>query len=58
MGSPLDQPLPPDDRFSVDVARFVDGRPDPSTNARPPENPPVDVIALLEAEERLASVFG
>lgn len=53
-----DTPLPPDDRFGVDVARFVDGRPDPSTNDSPPANPPVDVLRVLEAQAQLDVVIG
>ena len=54
----MDVPLPPDARFSVDLARFVDGRVDPSQNVRPPGNSQVDVLAVLEAEEQLERIVG
>ncbi len=53
-----DVPLRPDDRFAVDVARFVDGRVDPSTNTRPPGGSELDVLAVLEAEEQLRRIVG
>jgi hypothetical protein len=53
-----DVPLRPDARFAVDVARFVDGRVDPSTNTSPPGGSELDVIAVLEAEEQLRRIVG
>ena len=59
-GEPADQdaPLPADARFAVDLARFVDGRCDPSQNVHPPGNPPLDVLAALEAQEALDRIVG
>ncbi len=54
----LDTPLPGNDRFSVELARFLDGRVDPSLNVHPPGNPPLDVLATLEAEAELERIFG
>ncbi len=54
----LDLPLRPDDRFAVDVARFLDGRVDPSRNVAPPGGSEVDVMAVLEAEEQLRRIVG
>ena len=53
-----DLPLAHDDRFSVELARFLDGRADPSTRATPPGNPPIDVLAALRAQEQLDSIVG
>ena len=53
-----DTPLGRDARFSVDVARFLDGRVDPSQNVAPPGRSEVDPIAVLEAEEQLARIVG
>lgn len=53
-----DSPLPPGGRFAVDLARFVDGRGDPSLNDHPPGNPPLDVLAALEAQEALDRIVG
>ena len=53
-----DAPLPADDRFAVDLARFVDGRVDPSRNVHPPGNPPLDVLATLESEAALDRIVG
>ncbi len=58
MGEEKDVPLRPDARFAVDVARFVDGRVDPSTNTSPPGGSELDVIAVLEAEEQLRRIVG
>ncbi len=53
-----EEPLRPDSRFSVEVARLIDGRPDPSTN-RPPGNPEsIDVLACLETQEQLDRILG
>ena len=54
----MDVPLAPDDRFGVDVARFVEGRVDPSRNVSPPGGSDVDVMAVLEAEEQLRRIVG
>ena len=54
----MDAPIPPDARFSVEVARFVDVRVDPSRNIAPPGGSDLDVIAVLEAEEQLARIVG
>jgi hypothetical protein len=54
----LDRPLSPDARFSVDVARFLEGRTDPSRNDRPPGNPPLDLLAALAAQEQLERIVG
>ena len=53
-----EEPLRPDARFSVDVARFLDGRPDPSRNVAPRGNAPLDVLAALEAQEQLDRIVG
>ena len=53
-----DAPLPAADRFSVDLARFVDGRADPSQNVHPPGNPPLDVLACLQAQYELDRIVG
>ena len=53
-----DAPLPPDGRFAVELARFLDGRVDPSCNGHPPGNPPLDVLAALEAQEALDRIVG
>jgi hypothetical protein len=53
----MDTPLPADTRFSVELARFLDGRPDPSRNV-PPGGSEVDPIAVLEAEEQLGRIVG
>ena len=58
MYQPEDLPLAPDDPFSVSVRRFLEGRVDPSTHASPPGNGDVDVIAVLETQERLESIVG
>ena len=53
-----DEPLDAEDpRFEVELARFVDGRPDPSSNTCPPGNPPLDVLKLLEAQEQLDQLY-
>lgn len=54
----LDSPLPVGDRFAVELARFLDGRVDPSRNSHPPGNPPLDVLATLAAEAELDRIFG
>ena len=53
-----DTPLPPDDRFGVDVARFVERAPGPVDERQPPANPPVDVLRVLEAQAQLDVVIG
>ena len=53
-----DEPLRPDARFSVEVARFLDGRPDPSRNVAPRGNAPLDVLAVLAAQEQLDRIIG
>ena len=53
-----DGPLPAADRFTVDAARFLDGRTDPSLNVHPPGNPPLDVLATLESEAALDRIVG
>ena len=53
-----DAPLAADDRFSVELARFLDGRVDPSRNVHPPGNPPLDLFATLEAQEGLERIIG
>ena len=53
-----DAPGPSSDRFAVDVARFLDGRGDPSQNVHPPGNPPLDVLACLEAQAELDRIVG
>jgi hypothetical protein len=53
-----DAPLPLDDRFAVDLARFLDGRVDPSRNVAPPGNGPIDVLACLEAQAELDRIIG
>jgi hypothetical protein len=53
-----DEPLPPDARFAVDVARFVDGREDPSQNVHPRGNAELDVLACLHGQEQLDSIVG
>ena len=53
-----DAPLSPSNRFTVDAARFVEGRPDPSQNVHPPGNPPLDVLACLEAQAELDRIVG
>ena len=53
-----DAPLPPADRFAVDLARFLDGRGDPSQNVHPPGNPPLDVLACLAAQAELDRIVG
>ena len=50
--------LPTDDRFAVDLARFIDGRCDPSQNVHPPGNPPLDVLACLQAQAELDRIVG
>lgn len=55
---PDDAPLPAANRFSVELARFVDGRVDPGRNVAPPGNPPLDVIATLQAEAELERIVG
>lgn len=50
--------MPADDRFAVEMARFLDGRVDPSQNVSPPGNPPLDVRATLEAEAGLERIIG
>ena len=52
-----DQPIPPDSRFAVELARLLDGRPDPATNPPPPGGP-VDVLACLEWQEQLDRIVG
>ena len=54
----MDAPIPPDARFAVEVARFVDGRVDPSQNVAPAGGSDLDVIAVLAAEEQLARIVG
>jgi hypothetical protein len=46
------------DRFSVELARFLDDREDPSENVHPRGNRPLDVLAALEAQEQLDSIVG
>jgi hypothetical protein len=58
MTDPDDRPLRPDARFAVDLARWLDGRPDPSSNTRPPGNPEVDPVRVLEAQVWLDRVVG
>ena len=53
-----DAPLPAHDRFSVDLARFLDGRVDPSRNVSPPGNGPIDVLACLAAQAELDRIVG
>lgn len=53
-----DSPTSGDDRFGVELARFLDGRVDPSQNVSPPSNPPLDVVATLEAEAGLERIVG
>jgi hypothetical protein len=53
-----DRPLRPDDRFAVDVARFLDGRPDPSLNVHPAGSGPLDMAAMLESQEQLDRIVG
>lgn len=50
--------MPVDDRFAVEAARFLEGRVDPSRNVQPPGNPPLDVLATLEAEAGLERIVG
>ena len=52
-----DRPLAPDSRFAVEVARLIEGRPDPSTNL-PPSGGPVDVLRCLEWQEQLDRIVG
>ncbi len=54
----LDRPLEAHDRFSIELARFLEGRVDPSRNTHPPGNPPLDVMATLAAEAELDRIFG
>ena len=56
--SESDRPMAAQDRFAVELARFVDGRVDPSRNVSPPGNPPLDVRATLEAEAGLERIMG
>ena len=53
-----DAPLRPDDRFTVDLTRFVEGRPDPSENVHPPGGGPLDVLAVLDGQEQLDRIVG
>jgi len=53
-----DAPLPAADRFSVEAARFLEGRVDPGLNVHPPGNPPLDVLACLAAQDSLDSIVG
>lgn len=53
-----DAPLRPDERFTVDVNRFVEGRPDPSESVHPPGNGELDVMAMLEAQAQLDRIVG
>ncbi|MBA2517574.1 MAG: hypothetical protein H0V22_09735 [Solirubrobacterales bacterium] len=53
-----DLPMPAHDRFAVEMARFMDGRIDPSQNISPPGNPPLDVLATLQAEAELERIVG
>lgn len=53
-----DGPLPPDSRFLVELARFLDGRGDPSQNVQPPGNAPLDPVAVLEREAELRRIVG
>ncbi|MBA2515549.1 MAG: hypothetical protein H0V26_14675 [Solirubrobacterales bacterium] len=53
-----DLPMPADDRFAVEMARLMDGRVDPSQNVAPPGNPPLDVLATLQAEAGLERIVG
>jgi hypothetical protein len=53
-----DQPMPANDRFAVELARFLDGRVDPSRNVAPPANPPLDALATLQAEAGLERIMG
>lgn len=55
---PLDVPLPSDDRFAVEARRFLEGRVDPGRNVHPPGNPPLDVLACLQAQDELDSIVG
>jgi len=53
-----DQPLRPDERFAVDLARWLDGRPDPSRNVRPPGNGSLDALRMLRGQEQLDAIVG
>ncbi len=53
-----DEPLRPDARFAVEVARWLDGRVDPSRNVRPPGNGDVDALRVLHGQEQLDSIVG
>lgn len=53
-----DLPMPANDRFAVELARFMDGRVDPSQNVAPPGNPPLDARATREAEAGLERIIG
>jgi hypothetical protein len=56
--APDEQPLPGDDRFSVELTRFLEGRVDPGRNVHPPGNPPLDVLACLQAQDELDRIVG
>ena len=56
--SDSDLPMPAADRFAVELARFMDGRPDPSQNVSPPGNPPLDTRLTREAEAGLERIVG
>ena len=58
LAGPPDEPPVSFDRFCVEAARFLEGRVDPGRNVHPPGNPPLDVLACLEAQDRLDSIVG
>jgi hypothetical protein len=53
-----DAPIRANDRFAVELARFLEGRVDPSRNVQPPGNPPLDVMACLQAQAELDRIVG
>ena len=50
--------MPANGGFAVELARFLDGRVDPSRNVAPPANPPLDPLATLQAEAGLERIMG
>jgi hypothetical protein len=42
----------------VELTRFLEGRVDPGRNVHPPGNPPLDVLACLQAQDELDRIVG